>query len=180
MSEESKSGTPRWILIATGIVGLIAAILVAGTKYYEFHKSRAEAAKVMSEKQNPNSEPTPDEKGVADKKSVVSSFKEKSIWEGFTDEPIGLKTRIEVDSIANGKFKGMATTHQAGVEWHSVRIQGTISDDNVLEFKTRREDLITGNKFTPTYFKGVIRGNQLIGRWTAEGGPSASFTLTCK
>ncbi len=45
MGDDSKSGTPRWILIATGFVGLVAAILVAATKYYEFHKARAEALK---------------------------------------------------------------------------------------------------------------------------------------
>src|SRR5262245_1323077 len=44
MGDELKAGTPRWILIATALVGLVAASLAAAAKYYEFRKARAEAA----------------------------------------------------------------------------------------------------------------------------------------
>ena len=50
MGDEPRSGTPRWILIATGLVGLVAATFVAAARYYEMHKARVEAA---------NAHPTP-------------------------------------------------------------------------------------------------------------------------
>lgn len=40
---DGKSGTPKWILVATGLVGLTAGIFIAIAKYYEIHKARAEA-----------------------------------------------------------------------------------------------------------------------------------------
>ncbi len=47
--KEVKSGTPKWLLIATGLVGLVAAMFMAAAKYYEIHKARAEAAKAQAE-----------------------------------------------------------------------------------------------------------------------------------
>ena len=48
MSEE-KSNTPKWILVTTGVIGIVSAIFVAVTKYYEIHKARAEALKAQIE-----------------------------------------------------------------------------------------------------------------------------------
>jgi hypothetical protein len=167
MGSEGNSGVPRWIVIATAVVGLVSALLVAGTKYYEFHKARGEAR-----------ETTPPEKGAPSNPSDTG-FTAGSVWEGFSDEPAGIKTRIVIDQCEGGRFKGILTPHQAGVEWFSARIQGTISSDGDVEFKTRPEDQFTGQKkLIPCYFKGVVRGNQFSGRWVADIGASASFILT--
>jgi hypothetical protein len=176
MVEEPKSGMPRWILIATGVVGLVAAILVAASNYYEFHKARAEAAKVQEAaeaerkaKQEKNKEGAPDS---------TTGFAVGSVWVGFGDESIGLRNRLEIDQCANGKLKGLWTLFQAGVEWYTVRIQGTVSPDNEVEFRTRTEDLVSSQrKLEPCYFKGLIRGNEFIGRWTADSGSSGPFKL---
>lgn len=59
MSDMTKPDTPRWILIATGLVGLVAAVLAAAAKYYEFHKARVEATRVQAsaaERPNPSSD----------------------------------------------------------------------------------------------------------------------------
>ncbi|MBA4192366.1 MAG: hypothetical protein C0467_30725 [Planctomycetaceae bacterium] len=39
----TKPGTPKWILIATGVVSLVGGMLLAVAKYYEIRKARAEA-----------------------------------------------------------------------------------------------------------------------------------------
>jgi hypothetical protein len=184
MGEDGKSGVPRWLVISTAVISLVAAILVAGAKYYEFHKARAEAAKATSGDDPPKRETPPPEKGAipgSQPKPSEGGFTAGSVWDGYTDEPIGLKTRIVVDSCERGRFKGVMTPHQAGVEWYSAKITGTISADGEVEFKTRPEDQFTGQKkLIPCYFKGVVRGNEFRGRWTADGGPSASFVITRK
>src|SRR4051812_4746536 len=43
-----ESNTPKWILVATSIVGLLTAVLVLVARYYEVQKARDEAAKVRS------------------------------------------------------------------------------------------------------------------------------------
>jgi hypothetical protein len=132
MGEEAKSGAPRWILIGTGIVGLIAAILVAATKYYELHKARNEA--IQSNPKNDSASKTAideerttkDSKGnvpntdlrKADPKtkSKVTSWKEKfppGTYEGFhyyggvpnSNPPkahVELKPDMTYDRILNG------------------------------------------------------------------------------
>jgi len=118
MGEDGKSGVPRWLVISTAVISLVAAILVAGAKYYEFHKARAEAAKATSGDDPPKRETPPPEKGAipgSQPKPSEGGFTAGSVWDGYTDEPIGLKTRIVVDSCERGRFKGVMTPHQAGV-----------------------------------------------------------------
>lgn len=144
VGKTAKHGTPRWILIATGVAGLVTAILVAATKYYELYKSRAEALQAEAAKQGPSNDSPPEKSspltGSSKTKGVGLGFTAGSIWDGYTDEPIGLKTKIVVESVASGRFKGVVTPHQAGVEWYSAKITGTINEDGEVEFKTRLED----------------------------------------
>jgi hypothetical protein len=49
MKNKNKTGTPRWIFITTGIIGIVSAVFIAVTKYYEIHKARAEAQKAQAE-----------------------------------------------------------------------------------------------------------------------------------
>lgn len=176
MSEDEKAGVPRWILIATALVGLVAAILVAAAKYYEMHKARVETARLQAE------EPPPPlgDKGLT--KTASSSFIAGSVWECFTDERMGIKTKIEIDQCENGRFKGIMIARIAEVDWVSTRIQGTINPEKDVEFTTRIEDQLSGKeKLTPCRFKCLVRDDQLIGRWQAvNSGANYSFTLTRK
>ncbi len=42
MDSEERPSSPKWVLIVTATVGLIAAIILVATRYYEFEKSKAE------------------------------------------------------------------------------------------------------------------------------------------
>jgi formylglycine-generating enzyme required for sulfatase activity len=44
-----RSGAPKWLIITTGSVGLVTAVFIAATKFYEVRKARAEAAKAERE-----------------------------------------------------------------------------------------------------------------------------------
>jgi hypothetical protein len=165
MGAASKSRILRWIVVTTALVGLVSAVLVAGAKYYELQKARTEAAKS-------------DSSGPAQQAHI--GFTVGSVWDGVTDPKIRLQTRITVDHVENGWFKGVMTAHQAGDEWYSLRIKGTISPEGEVEFKTRPEDRFTGErKVTPCLLKGMVRGNEFIGRWsTLDGTTGDSFVLT--
>ena len=43
MSESSRSSGPKWVLIATALLGLVAALFVAVARYYDIQTARAAA-----------------------------------------------------------------------------------------------------------------------------------------
>ncbi len=185
MGEEGKSSVPRWIVIATAAVGLVSAILIAATKYYEFHKARAEAARAETRDPPQSDSPSRDKEASpgpgTQPRPAATGFTPGSVWEGFSDPPTKVITRIEIDTCAHGHFKGVKTESLDSVVLCSARIEGTVSAEGDVEFQTRTGDQFTGpKKLIPTHFKGVVRGNQFNGRWTVDSGPSASFTLTRK
>ena len=49
MGSAKKDSTPKWIIVATGLAGLVAALLIIVTRYYEMRKLRAEAARIEAE-----------------------------------------------------------------------------------------------------------------------------------
>ncbi|QJW95288.1 Nitrite reductase accessory protein NirV [Frigoriglobus tundricola] len=49
MGKRQESTSPRWLLIATGVFGLLGAVLVVVTRYYEIQKARAEAVRAQRE-----------------------------------------------------------------------------------------------------------------------------------
>ncbi|MFO0877772.1 MAG: TIGR03067 domain-containing protein [Gemmataceae bacterium] len=59
MSTSTEGGLPRWLVVATGIVGLVAASLVAASRYYETRKARAEAAAAEASLKAPPPAPEP-------------------------------------------------------------------------------------------------------------------------
>src|SRR5438045_3670901 len=98
MGEEGKPSVPRWLVITTAVVGLVTAVLIAATKYYEFHKARAEAAKAAGESPAEKQAGTPSEKvgpsGTAPlPKPADAGFTVGSEWEGVTDPGVGIRTR---------------------------------------------------------------------------------------
>jgi cyclophilin family peptidyl-prolyl cis-trans isomerase len=58
VGEEAKSGTHRWLVVATAVAGLIAAVIVTATRYYELKKARLEAAQAESQLK-PDTPPSP-------------------------------------------------------------------------------------------------------------------------
>jgi len=68
LSEAKKSETPKWILIGTGVLGLLATGLVLVVRYHEINKARAEAeqarisadrARVEAERSKVGEQPKP-------------------------------------------------------------------------------------------------------------------------
>lgn len=49
MAKGDAAGTPKWILYATGVVGIVSALFIAVAKYHDIRKSRAEAEKARVE-----------------------------------------------------------------------------------------------------------------------------------
>jgi uncharacterized protein (TIGR03067 family) len=47
VGKQVKTRTPKWIVIGTGFLGLIAAVLVVVTRVYEIQKARAEASRAQ-------------------------------------------------------------------------------------------------------------------------------------
>jgi WD40 repeat protein len=46
---EPKAGTPRWLLVLTGVVGLVAATFLVVARYYDIRKAKAEALRAEAE-----------------------------------------------------------------------------------------------------------------------------------
>jgi formylglycine-generating enzyme required for sulfatase activity len=59
MSETPNKANPRWIIIGTAVLGLIAALFIVVAKYYEIHRARAEAEKAQAEAERVKSPPVP-------------------------------------------------------------------------------------------------------------------------
>jgi formylglycine-generating enzyme required for sulfatase activity len=55
-----KSSSPKWIIIGTAILGLLAALFIAIARYYEIHKARAEAARAEAEAERAKRELRPE------------------------------------------------------------------------------------------------------------------------
>ncbi len=63
VGDVSKPGVPRWLLVTTAGLGLVAAVLVVVVRYYEIQKARAEAARALAELKNSSPEPDDPPKG---------------------------------------------------------------------------------------------------------------------
>jgi uncharacterized protein (TIGR03067 family) len=66
MSDRDRNKLPRWLVITTGVAGLLGALLVVGTRYYEIRKAKLEAERAERTeppaKDAPPQEPPPDQK----------------------------------------------------------------------------------------------------------------------
>ena len=83
MSKGKKSDTPKWILIGTGLLGLLAGALVLVVRYYEISKARSEAeqarigvGKAQAEAELPKKPGAENDRSAADERPKTSMLPE--------------------------------------------------------------------------------------------------------
>ena len=183
MDEAVKTGTPRWILIATGMVGLIAALFVAAAKYYEIHKARAEAARaqvdLVSGRAPSTTHPAP-----ADSEASKQGFlRPGSIWKGTStwaqgnlgESPISLV----VMERAGNSFRGVCSWGIKEKE-DVAEVEGQVAGDRI----TFRELKILSGAIKgypiPCIWTGTISGRRSQGRWTRGTAADGTFDFACQ
>lgn len=101
MSESPPSAAPRWIIIATALCGLVAAVFVAAAKYYEYQKAKRDAGPPVAAGQGPGGSGAGEE-GTARFREDFSRVAEGALPAGWSgDEAIsvrkgGDRARLEV------------------------------------------------------------------------------------
>lgn len=140
MSDDKKDGGPKWILIATSLVGLVAVCLLVVTRYYEIKKARAEALRAETAAKAPD--PTPKPTDPAPKATVpvpkatdpapktdpgpsvktpIPAPKPEQKGEESTKSPPPGKL-VELQSLFNGSdLKGWSAVEKEAKEYWSVR-----------------------------------------------------------
>jgi hypothetical protein len=63
MAEENKSDSTKWIVIATSVLGLVAAMLVVGSRYFEFNKAKTDAEEAARKAEKAKVEERPKSSG---------------------------------------------------------------------------------------------------------------------
>lgn len=183
MGTKKPLGAQQWALMGTALVGLAIAVAIFVAKYYEARKARAEALKAEGD-DNPRGSALTSSKPAGKGSSIESpsiddsqTLPAGSTWEGLVEQGTNLRSRLHIDESSDGRFRAIKTDLNDGVELAVTRARGTISNENDIELKTRVEDQVSGNKITPTRFRAIARGKEIIGSWQADTGPSASFKL---
>lgn len=142
MSDVTKPGTPRWILLATGLVGLVAAVLVAATKYYELHKARVEALRAQTTPvDRPNQ--SSDSKGVpaaeGDSKPAPPNNDKSNVREGKAAAPVAsLVGRWDNVTSKGWRMEFLATGEALNIDpTGAVDTRGTWKDEGNGKFSAR-------------------------------------------
>jgi hypothetical protein len=63
MGEENKSDSTKWIVVATSVLGLVAALLVVGSRYFEFTKAKSDAEEAARKAEKARVEDRPKSSG---------------------------------------------------------------------------------------------------------------------
>ena len=163
MADEVKAGTPRWILIGTGIAGLVAAIFFAATKFYELHKARNEA--VISDPQRKTDE---NEKTQPEQEKDV-------VWVGISDNtfPVRFEAKLQSDGSFSGDY---FVLNRAGSIRAHFTAEGKITG-RVFDFRTIKI-VRTDGQIHPVTMSGTYTDKRIEGTWrTLNGINSGPFYL---
>jgi len=192
MGETVKAETPRWILIATGVAGLVAALFVAVAKYYEIHKARAEAARAQAELSNPAAASAATGPGAADsteRQLHAPALRAGSVWKGNSTWAQGIAAGT---APKQGSPIALVVAHRSGnafrghCSWGSgdkedvAEVEGQINGDQVTfrEFKILKGP--ASSYPIPCVWTGTISGNRMQGRWMRATSADGTFEFLCQ
>lgn len=160
MSSRPTTGVQKWVLIATSIAGLVAAIFVAWSKWYEVHKARAEALEAEARTRT-----TP----------ALPALKGGSMWEGtFTlkGRPSPYPGTLSISDRTGDTFRGTCTWGE-GKNEEAAEVEGKVSG---MEITFRELRTLKGTVFAvPCIWTATVSEDHMKGTWARGTNGSGSF-----
>jgi len=168
---ETKSSSPRWIILGTALAGLVATICVAATKYYELQKARADVIKEEPASVRDKAEPKPSQTLQKVTPKLVGT-----VWKGSHTFDVEYPARLTVTSQLGTDWRGIVIWNYRKDPEAEVEVEGSIHDQAIT---FRLTHAVRGGAFVilPATFVGTIRDKQMMGEWTGKSG-KGTFSYT--
>jgi hypothetical protein len=180
---EGEKGVPRWIIVATAVVGLLGATFIAVANYYEIFKARAEAERAQGEVVPGEAAAKPEPKAllpsVPAAVAAAESLPVGSMYRGVTG--LGKEDLEMVITKRDGAaFECELKWSIQGKLFRAAKGTGSAHNDRV-EFVWHPVDVAfgTGGKDSWEHSGRFVDADTIEGRWSRRGGGlTGAFKLT--
>jgi FKBP-type peptidyl-prolyl cis-trans isomerase len=143
MADDAKAGTPRWILMAVGLVGLVTVVFIATTKFNESNNAPSEDAAAFTARSvepGPNASQGPGNLGSPDGKSR-SSIGKDAITAG---DAVLKKEDLKEGSGKEAKQGDVVQVHYTGWLTNGRKFDSSLDSGRPFTFTLGRGQVIKG------------------------------------